>query len=226
MILRPCPWDPKLSGPLPAASHGDGQLRPGYSQPCLQGAGTTCTIAFATVAIGAVVGTVLGALTGYFGGLVDEVLMRVNDVLTAFPSILLALVVISLLGPGKKYNVMVALGLVFIPSFARVTRTAFASLRDVNYVKGARLMGASPRRILVVHMLPNTTSSPAACPYHRLQQRRAGGGVHELSGHRCHAAGRVSGVHALRGTEPALPPRPGTRWARALPSCCWSSAPV
>ena len=73
-------------------------------------------------------------------------------------AILLALVVISLLGPGKKYNVVVALGLVFIPSFARVTRTAFASLRDVNYVKSARLMGASPWRILVVHMLPNTTS--------------------------------------------------------------------
>ncbi len=122
----------------------------------LKGAGTTFTIAFCTVAIGTVVGTVLGAVTGYFGGLVDEVLMRLNDVLTAFPSILLALVVISILGPGNKYNVILALGLVFIPSFARVTRTAFASLRDVNYVKSARLMGASPARILAVHILPNT----------------------------------------------------------------------
>ena len=122
----------------------------------LKGAGTTFTIAFCTVAIGAVVGTVLGAVTGYFGGLVDEALMRLNDVLTAFPSILLALVVISILGPGNKYNVILALGLVFIPSFARVTRTAFASLRDVNYVKSARLMGASPARILAVHILPNT----------------------------------------------------------------------
>ena len=122
----------------------------------LKGTGTTFTIAFCTVAIGAVVGTVLGAVTGYFGGLVDEVLMRLNDVLTAFPSILLALVVISILGPGNKYNVILALGLVFIPSFARVTRTAFASLRDVNYVKSARLMGASPARILAVHILPNT----------------------------------------------------------------------
>lgn len=122
----------------------------------LKGAGTTFTIAFCTVAIGAVVGTALGAVTGYFGGLVDEALMRFNDVLTAFPSILLALVVISILGPGNKYNVILALGLVFIPSFARVTRTAFASLRDVNYVKSARLMGASPTRILAVHILPNT----------------------------------------------------------------------
>ena len=122
----------------------------------LKGAGTTFTIAICTVVIGAVVGTALGAVTGYFGGLVDEVLMRLNDVLTAFPSILLALVVISILGPGNKYNVILALGLVFIPSFVRVTRTAFAALRDVNYVKSARLMGASPARILAVHILPNT----------------------------------------------------------------------
>ncbi len=97
-------------------------------------------------------------LTGYFGGLADEVLMRINDALTAFPSILLALVVISILGPGNKYNVIIALGLVFIPSFARISRTAFAALRDVNYVKSARLMGAGNGRILLVHMLPNTMS--------------------------------------------------------------------
>ena len=66
--------------------------------------------------------------------------------------------VISILGPGKKRNVILALGLVFIPSFARVTRTAFAGLRDANYVKSARLMGASPARILLVHILPNTVS--------------------------------------------------------------------
>ena len=120
----------------------------------MKGAGTTFAIGAATVAIGAVCGTAVGALTGYFGGAADEILMRLNDALTAFPSILLALVIISLLG-GGKYNVILALGLVFIPSFARVTRTAFASLRDVNYVKSARLMGASPARILAVHILPN-----------------------------------------------------------------------
>ena len=122
----------------------------------LQGAGTTFTIALATVAIGAVGGTLVGALTGYFGGAVDEALMRFNDAMTAFPSILLALVLIGLLGPGNKYNVVLALGIVFIPSFARVMRTAFAALRDVNYVQSARLMGAGNGRILFVHMLPNT----------------------------------------------------------------------
>ena len=73
-------------------------------------------------------------------------------------AILLALVVISLLGPGKTENVIIALGLVFIPSFARVTRGAYAGLRDVNYVKSARLMGASSGRILWRHILPNTAS--------------------------------------------------------------------
>lgn len=122
----------------------------------LKGAGTTFSIAVATVSIGAVLGTLVGALTGFFGGIVDDILMRINDALTAFPSILLALVIISILGPGNKYNVVLALGAVFIPSFARVTRTAFAGLRDVNYVKSARLMGASNSRILWVHILPNT----------------------------------------------------------------------
>ena len=99
-----------------------------------------------------------GAVTGYFGGIVDDVLMRLGDVLTAFPSILLALVVISLLGPGKTRNVILALGLVFIPSFARMARGTYAGLREVNYVKSARLMGASSSRILWRHILPNTWS--------------------------------------------------------------------
>ena len=123
----------------------------------LEGAGSTIFISICTVLIGAVAGTLIGALTGYFGGIVDEALMRLNDALTAFPSVLLALVIVGIMG-GGKYNVIIALGIVFIPSFARVTRTAFASIRDVNYVKSVRLMGAGSGRILFVHMLPNTLS--------------------------------------------------------------------
>ena len=122
----------------------------------LKGTGTTLAIAFSTVSIGAVIGTLIGAVTGYFGGIVDDVLMRLNDALTAFPSFLLALLIVSLVGPGKKYSVVIALGLVFIPSFARVMRTEFASLRNRNFVTGARLMGAGSGRILLVHLLPNT----------------------------------------------------------------------
>lgn len=98
----------------------------------------------------------IGAVTGYFGGLADDILMRMNDALTAFPSFLLALLVVSLVGPGNKYSVVIALGLVFIPSFARVMRTEYASLRNQNYVTGARLMGVGSIRLLSVHLLPNT----------------------------------------------------------------------
>ena len=125
----------------------------------IRGTWTTFSIAFCTVAIGAVCGTLIGAVTGYFGGLVDEILMRIADALTAFPSILLALVVISIADPESKSGIVFALGLVFIPSFARVSRTAFAALREVNYIKSARLMGASRWRILSVHMLPNTMAT-------------------------------------------------------------------
>ena len=122
----------------------------------MEGAGTSFLIALSTIAIGAAGGVLLGAVTGYFGGLADEILIRVGDVLTAFPSILLALVVISLLGPGKPVNLVISLGLVFIPSFARVTRAAYAEAREANYVKSARLMGASHARVMLAHILPNT----------------------------------------------------------------------
>ncbi len=122
----------------------------------LKGTGTTLAIALSTVSIGAVIGTLIGAVTGYFGGIVDDILMRLNDALTAFPSFLLALLIVSLVGPGKKYSVVLALGLVFIPSFARVMRTEYAGLRSRYFVTEARLMGASSGRILFVHLLPNT----------------------------------------------------------------------
>lgn len=121
----------------------------------LAGAGTTFFISAATVVIGAAVGTLVGAFTGYFGGWLDEALMRINDAVTAFPSILLALVFISLLGFGK-YNVILALGVAFVPSYARVIRSEFARHREMNYVKSARLMGAGHLRIMFLHILPNT----------------------------------------------------------------------
>ena len=184
---------PKLTGPSLAHLMGTDSFGRDIFSRVLKGAGTTYGIALCTVAVGAVCGTVLGAVTGYFGGIVDDVLMRLGDVLTAFPSILLALVVISLLGPGKTRNVILALGLVFIPSFARMARGTYAGLREVNYVKSARLMGASSSRILWRHILPNTWSVllPA------LTIGFAGGGIHELSLHWRNAAGRLSWLYAL-----------------------------
>lgn len=120
----------------------------------VQGAGATFVIAAATVAIGLVVGLIVGGLTGYFGGWLDEVLMRLNDSVTAFPSILLALVFIALFGNGK-YNIILALGIIFVPSFARIVRTEVAKQKELDYVRSARLMGAGDLRILFVHIMPN-----------------------------------------------------------------------
>lgn len=166
LIILGCFWTPydpnamsvggKFDSPSAAHLMGTDNFGRDIFSRVLKGAGATFGIALCTVIIGAVCGTAVGALTGYFGGAVDELLMRFNDVMTTFPSILLALVFISVLGPGNKYNVILALGVVFIPSYARVTRTAFAALRDVNYIESVRLMGAGSGRIILVHMLPNT----------------------------------------------------------------------
>ena len=120
----------------------------------VQGAGSTFLIAAATVAIGLVIGILLGSITGYYGGWMDEVLMRINDSILAFPSILLVLVLIAIIGPGK-YNIIAALGILFIPSFARIVRTEVAKQKNTDYVRSAKRMGASDMRILLLHILPN-----------------------------------------------------------------------
>ena len=121
----------------------------------MAGSGITLLIAVGTVAFGSIIGTVIGAFTGYFGGIIDEALMRINDVALAFPSLLLALVMVSLLGTGK-YQVMLALGIAFVPSYARIVRSEYIRKKNLDYVKAARLAGASDLRIMFVHILPNT----------------------------------------------------------------------
>lgn len=121
----------------------------------IEGAGTTFFIAACVVLIGCAAGIVIGSLCGYYGGMPDLILTRVCDSITAFPSFLLALVIVSVTG-GGKYNIIIALGILFIPSFARIVRGEFARCRDLNYIKSARLMGASGFRIMFRHILPNT----------------------------------------------------------------------
>jgi peptide/nickel transport system permease protein len=120
----------------------------------LEGVGNTFIVAVGTVLIGTVSGIILGGLCGYFGGLLDEILMRLNDAIFAFPSIFLALIVICLIGPGK-YNVIIALGIAFIPSFARIVRSEFMKQKNMDYVLSAKIMGASSLRIIFRHILPN-----------------------------------------------------------------------
>lgn len=120
----------------------------------LEGVGNTFIVAAGTVLMGTVLGTIIGGFCGYFGGIVDEILMRIIDAIFAFPSIFLALVVICLIGPGK-YNVIVALGIAFVPSFSRLVRSEFMKQKNMDYVLSARIMGASHLRIMFAHILPN-----------------------------------------------------------------------
>ena len=119
-------------------------------------AGTKITIfiAIGTNMIGLFFGIIIGALTGYYGGILDEILMRFNDAVLAFPSILLALVFLSAFGPGQ-INVMISLGIVFVPSYARILRSEYLRIKGLDYVTSAKLMGARNLRIITRHILPN-----------------------------------------------------------------------
>ncbi len=121
----------------------------------MEGSATTLLIGLGTVFIGVVIGTFIGALTGYYGGLVDDIFMRFNDVMFSFPSLLLALVFVAVMGSGK-IQLLFALGIAFIPSYVRIVRAEYVRARNMDYVKSAKLAGASDMRVMFVHILPNT----------------------------------------------------------------------
>ncbi len=120
----------------------------------LHGAAVSVKVAFIAVGISAVAGVTLGLLAGYYGGWLDEVLMRVMDVFFALPAVLLAIVVMAILGRGVE-NAMVAIAIVYAPIFARVTRGAVIAVRDREYVNAARALGQSSPRVMFAHVLPN-----------------------------------------------------------------------
>jgi peptide/nickel transport system permease protein len=120
----------------------------------MKGMGVSFLIATGTVAIGLFFGFINGATSGYFGGIYDEMVMRITDTFFAFPAILIALVIVSLFGSGKYY-ILLALGIAFIPSFTRVIRAEYIKQRGKEYVDAAKIMGAKNLRIIFVHILPN-----------------------------------------------------------------------
>ena len=120
----------------------------------LHGAAVSVKVAFIAVGISAVAGVTLGLLAGYYGGWLDEVLMRVMDVFFALPAVLLAIVVMAILGRGVE-NAMVAIAIVYAPIFARVTRGAVIAVRDREFVNAARALGQGRLRIMFAHVLPN-----------------------------------------------------------------------
>ena len=121
------------------------------------GARTSLIIQFFSVCIALVIGVFLGALGGYFGGRLDEAIMRVMDVLLAFPGILLALAIVAMLGPDLR-NLIIAIGVYSIPQFARITRGSVISVRQNDYVTAARAIGENQSSIILRYVLPNAIS--------------------------------------------------------------------
>ena len=131
----------------------DGNVRDEFSR-LLYGARLSLVIGFSTVTFAIIIGTVLGALGGYFGGWIDNLIMRVMDVLLAFPSLLLAIAIVTVLGPGLQ-NALLAIGIVSIPAYARVVRASVLSVREMDYVSATRALGGNTIQILFRRILPN-----------------------------------------------------------------------
>jgi peptide/nickel transport system permease protein len=123
----------------------------------LAGARISLTIGIVATVIASTGGTLLGILAGYRGGLIDGVIMRLMDVMLAFPDILLAMVVITILGPNLG-SVTIAVGIAAIPAYTRTLRAAVLVVREQDYIEAARALGASPWRIMRVHVLRNILS--------------------------------------------------------------------
>jgi peptide/nickel transport system permease protein len=107
------------------------------------------------VAIGLVTGVIIGLVAGYHGGWIDDVLMRTMDGLRAFPALVLALAISAVLGQGLL-NVMIAVGVVYVPTFARLVHAQTLSIRERDYITAARVIGVGPWRIMLRHIWPNT----------------------------------------------------------------------
>jgi ABC-type dipeptide/oligopeptide/nickel transport system permease subunit len=121
----------------------------------LYGGRLSLRVGLVGITIGALLGITFGLISGYLGGWVDSIISWFTDVLMSFPDILLALAIIAILGPGIT-NAMLAIGIAFVPSFMRLTRSSVLSLREMTYVEAARALGSSDARILVKHILPNS----------------------------------------------------------------------
>ena len=120
----------------------------------LYGARISLQVAFIAVGLSGTAGVALGLAAGYLGGWIDELVMRFMDVLFAFPAVLLAITVMAVLGRGVG-NAMIAIAIVYVPIFARVTRGAVLSVRAREYVTAARALGSRSHRVMLGHVLPN-----------------------------------------------------------------------
>lgn len=159
------PYDPNvgemtstLTGPSSRHLFGTDELGRDTLSRVIDGSRIAIVIAFLSVAIASVVGVVIGVIAGYFGGVVDTVLNRSQDVLFAFPTLLLAIIIVAVLGPGL-FNAVLAIAIVYTPRFARIARASAMGIKTSEYLDAARLAGVRTPTILVRHMLPNVLPS-------------------------------------------------------------------
>ena len=155
------PYDPidpdppsRLQGPSLAHPFGTDKLGRDVFSRVIAGAPYSLAMGLIAVAIGATVGVTLGLIAGYYSGRIDSAIMMFSDAMLAFPSILLALAIVAALGTGLA-NTMIAVGVSWIPGFIRIARGSVLAARGTTYVDAARVSGATDRRILVSHILPN-----------------------------------------------------------------------
>lgn len=145
----------RLQGPSAEHLLGTDQFGRDILSRMLYGARVSLVVGFGGVAIALVVGVFMGAVAGYYGGWIDEGLMRVMDILFAFPYIVLAVALLAMWGPSLR-NIILVIGITRIPQFARVARGSVLSIKEMDYVLAARAVGQLERRILARHVLPNT----------------------------------------------------------------------
>jgi ABC-type dipeptide/oligopeptide/nickel transport system permease subunit len=134
----------------------DGNVRDELSR-IIYGTRVSLSVGLITVGFAIVVGVLLGAIAGYAAGRTDNIIMRLLDVLLAFPSLLLAIAIVSVLGPGL-INAMLAIAIVSIPAYARVMRASVLAAKQEDYVHAARVIGIGPAVILFKHIMPNAIS--------------------------------------------------------------------
>jgi peptide/nickel transport system permease protein len=144
----------RLSGPTPAHPLGTDQLGRDLFYRVLLGAQTSIMIAGTAVLMSLVIGLPLGVISGYFGGWIDNVLMRLVDTLLAFPALLLALTISAVLGPNLT-NTIIAIGIAFTPYLARIIRGEALRVAQMPYVEAARSAGTTDTMMILRHVLPN-----------------------------------------------------------------------
>jgi peptide/nickel transport system permease protein len=147
----------RMAGPSVGMPFGADTFGRDLLSRIVYGARLSLEVSVTAVAIALVAGSALGLVSGYAGGWSDQLIMRSMDVLFAFPAVLLALGVVAALGPDPR-NVIIAIGIVYTPIFARVVRGPVLALKEREFVEAARALGARASRIIARHVLPNLLS--------------------------------------------------------------------